>query len=729
MQKVCRSWLFVPLILGCLVMAAHRGYAAPTSALVISEVLVGNASTNVDPDYFNFSQWIEIKNVSGGPISLRNYSVRSLPDGAAEWRSYTIPTKVVISPGGYFLLWADGAGKDAHLSYDLDMDGGRIALHGPDGAMVDSVELGEQEPDVSFGRSSVNEGVWAYFDSPTPGAANLSPAYEALEFAAEPEFSIAGGMHAGPAAVALSSAEDAATIRYTLDGSKPTESSPVYSEPIPVTSTSVIRARSWVAGKLVSPAANQTYLINIPVNLPIISITADPDYLWDPMIGIYTQGSNGIKECGELANWHQSWERAAAFEYYEMDGTRRLNQQVGLEIFGNCTRNHPRKSFEIKARKLYGDNDLDYAFFAGDKPMTSYKRLILRNSGQDNHLTLMRDALSNMLIKGRMDVDFQAYRPVVVYLNGEYWGLYNMREKMDEDYIESNYDLDEDEFDVLEQNGRLVSGSVAGWREFFAYLSKSKLASPAVYANVSSRMDVDEFMNYLIIHMYAAVTDWPNRNSRFWDGHGEEYRWRWLMRDLDSGFMPASVDLDMFRWMAKKGGPTSVVARRLLTNTGYRAEFGQRFAFHLNTTFDPTQVQAVIGAMEATIQPEMPAHIARWGRPESFTQWEAEVQKLRNFAALRPSYMRAHLRKMLGNPQDILLTVNISGGGRVLVAGGEVSEAYSGLHFSGIPLSLEAIPEPGYRFIGWAETGDTSAAITLPLAADTTRTAVFEVAP
>ncbi len=177
-----------------------------------------------------------------------------------------------------------------------------------------------------------------------------------------------------------------------------------------------------------SPTATQTCLLGVPANLPIVSVVTDPDNLWNPRSGIYTKGSNGIKNCNVTANWHQSWERPASIEFYETDGTNRLNQEVGLEIFGNCTRNFARKSFEIKAKKLYGDNDMDYAFF-DDKPMTSYKRLILRNAGQDHANALMRDALSAELVSGRMDIDRMAYRPAVVYLNGVYWGVYDLRQR------------------------------------------------------------------------------------------------------------------------------------------------------------------------------------------------------------------------------------------------------------------------------------------------------------
>src|SRR5690606_33933523 len=197
----------------------------------------------------------------------------------------------------------------------------------------------------------------------------------------------------------------------------PTDASPLYTGPIAINANTVLRARAWAAGKMVSPTATQTYLLNVPANLPVISLVLDPPYLWNPQIGIYVKGTNGLKDCRGTANWHQKWERPGNIEFYETTGQNRVNQEIGVEISGNCTRNFPQKSFEIKARKHYGDNDMDYAFFPGDKPMTSYKRLILRNGGNDNYRAFMRDSLAHNIAAGRMDLDRQAYRPAVVYLN------------------------------------------------------------------------------------------------------------------------------------------------------------------------------------------------------------------------------------------------------------------------------------------------------------------------
>ena len=507
----------------------------------------------------------------------------------------------------------------------------------------------------------------------------------------------------------------------------------LYSGPIAVNGSTVLRARAWVAGKMVSPTATQTYLVNIPTNLPIVSVVTDPPNLWDNYMGIYVRGSNGVADCRGTANWHRKWERPASIEFYEINGTPRVNQEVGLEISGNCTRNFPQKSLEIKPKKLYGDNDMDYAFFPGDKPMTSYSRLILRNGGNDNYHAYLRDSFAQTLARGRMDVDRQAYRPAVVYLNGQYWGLYELREKMDEDYVENNYGLEEDQFDFLEKNFRVMNGTDVAFRDFYNFIKAVNITQSAAYAQVRERMDVDEFMNYLIIETFSANTDWGRNNVRYWDDYGTAYRWRWAMHDLDFSFFVRNANKDMFAYGFSTGNPMGFIAKKLWDNTTYRYEFSQRYAAHLNTTLSAARINSLLDSMAAGIRPEMAAQTARWGKPANVAAWEAEVQELRTVALARVTNSRNHLRSRLGGNPDSTLTIDIVGDGKVLVAGAEVSDGYSGPHFRNIPINYLAIPGQGDDFSHWEVVGPgttyNTAALSLPFTANLTLRAVFEAEP
>ncbi len=728
-MKTLARTLLLTFIFTLFTLTAVPSLNAQGPAVVINEVLVGNASTNLDPQFTNYGGWVELYNPGPKEVDLSNYY---LTNNLNKPKKSKIPKKTKIPAGGYLLLWVDENVKGVHMNFDLDMDGDDVALFTPQGVLVDSISFDEQEPDISLGRSPDGGSNWLYFDQPTPGAANTTPGYATLDIADKPDFSLSGGFYNGNRTLVLTTGEPGGTIHYTLDGSKPTAASPIYTNPIQLNETTVVRARTLTADKLDSPTETHTYFFGLDSTLPVVSIATDPAHLFDNRIGIYVAGTKGVKgRCSKKpVNWNQKWERPSSLEMYEPDGERVIHQDVGIEIFGNCSRLQERKSFELKARKLYGDGDIDYEVFE-DVPLDEYDRLVLRNSGNtDAERTLFRDALQQAIIQGQMDLDQQAYRPAILFLNGQYWGIYNIRQKMDENFVERAYDLDEDEFDMLENKTRVINGSAAAWNNFYNFLRKQNLNLPANYAAVQAQLDVDSFMDYHIVEIYGANREWPGNNYRYWRAH-DDGRWRWLLMDLDGGFLPGNYRENTVKRLTTASGSArdkyaSLPFRRLLTNNEFRAEFVQRFAAHLNTTYDPARVLAIIDELQAGIAAEIPAHADRWGKPNP-ANWEGQVDILRQFAAERPAYMRQHLNEYLGSPGFANLTIQVEGQGEVLTAGVVVpGNGYSGPYFRDTPLRLEAVPQPGFRFLHWLETGETAAAITITLDGDMTRTAVFE---
>jgi hypothetical protein len=710
--------------------------SAQSSTLYINEVLVGNASTNIDTDYYNYSSWIEIYNDGTSAIDLKNYSLSYLEYEATTPVVWKIPATIIVPAKGYVLLWADEHNYTDHASFEMDMRGEEIKLLNPSNAVLDSVTYdmridGVLLPDISYGRQTNGGGVWTYFDQPTPAASNSTASFVTPELAATPAFSPPGGFYTGNQSVSLSTTEGGAQIRYTTDGSIPTATSSLYTGPIAVTTPTVVRARSFVTNKLDSLTASHTYLINVDTDLPVISLGTKPANLFDNTIGIYVVGTNGkFDDCGiSKANWNQKWERPASIEMFETDGTRTVAQDVGLEIHGNCTRHFPRKSLEIKAKRVYGDNDIDYQVLP-DKQIDEYKRLILRNSGQDAHDTLFHDALLQYLVKDTMDIDYQAYRPAVVFLNGAYWGIHNIRDKADEAFPEQNYDLDADsDFDMIENNGIIQAGNTAAWDDLHNFVSTHDLTVQANYDYVKSQVDLEEYMNYFIVEIEVNNMDWPENNIRYWRAYDDGH-WRWVLFDLDlSYYNPTNNYLS---YILNQGSASelyqTLLFRKLMMNTTFRNDFAQRFASHLNISFEPIHVNTMIDTFRAGIASEMPAHIARWGAPASIPEWDVQINQLRSFANVRPGYMRGFLNSYLGSPGTANLTVNINGGGDVLAADVKVpGSGYTGPYFKTVPMTLEAVSQSGWKFVKWLETGDTNPLITITLTGDLTRTAVFEV--
>jgi len=728
-HRLSLMFLLGALLLG-LVAAPRLRAAAPP--IVINEILAGNASVNLDPQFTNFAPWVELYNAGSSAVSLAGYH---LSDDATNPAGYTLPASASIPAGGRLLLWYDEMATGVHTSLSLDMRGDTVALFMPDGTLVDAVTYGSQLDgetlvDVSYGRAGDGAGAWASFDTPTPGAANSGGLATAARLA-RPAFSPPGGVYAAGQSVTLT-AEPGAQIRYTTDGRKPTAASPLYTGPITVNTPAVIRARAFAAGALSSRPATASYLIGVDSDLAVVSLATDPANLFDPQIGIYVVGKNGAKgRCGPVANWNRAWERPVSLELWEPGGAFAFQQDVGFEIQGDCTRAMPQKSLEIKARRRYGDNDIDYAVFPGN-PLDEYERLVLRGGGNHNaYLSMFREPMVHRLHEQTMALDQQQYRPTAVFINGVYWGIHNLRDKADEALIEQNYGLDaDDEFDMLRVEGNKTeqdAGSPAAWNAFLATLNKD-LTVPANYNAVVAQMDVDEFMDFFIAHTYSG--NLRGGEFRFWRATAPGSVWRWVLADLDNSFQKGQIKQDSLR-VALQGNDVSIQPlKRMLANVNFRNAFAQRAASHLNITYAPARVTGLINAMRDEIAGEMPAHIARWKKPRTMTAWEAEVTTMRNFANQRPDNMRNHLNTYLGSPGLANLTVAISGGGTVAVAGVEpLAFPFTGAYYRNIPLTLAAVPAFGYRFVAWQETGETNAAISLTLSAATTRTAVFEPVP
>lgn len=737
-RKYAIRVLFVILIGAlALITSVSRAYTGP--AIKINELLVGNNTTNIGgKKYTNFSSWVEMYNAGNTTVNLSGYYLSSDLANNKMWKIFATGKTATLKPGNMAIFYLDPDGPKDYAKLDMDMRRGEIGLFTSKGELVDSVSYSVlQQPDVSLGRYPDGSDNWAYFDVPTPAMPNSSDRYDSpTNIATPPTFSPAGGFYAPGQKVTLSTSEQGATIRYTLDGSKPTATSPVYTGPITLNKPTAVRARVFTPNKLDSQPATHTYLIGVVTELTVISLATEPANFFDPEIGIYVVGRNGAKNKGCLAkkaNYFQSWERTASIEMYEPDGTRAFQQNVGVEIHGNCTRIHPRKSLEIKAKRVYGDNDIDYQIFP-DMETDEWKRIILRNSGnRDWAWTVFRDSVVQQLVQGYMDVDYQEYRPAVLFINGEYWGIHNMRPKADEMYPDQIYGYDRDtEIDFIE-DGRIVeAGNMDLYKALQADLKKD-LTVPANYNAIVAQVDVNEMMNYFIHEIYAANRDWPARNIRVWRPKAPDGQWRWIMYDMDEAFLPHEYKDDtLYRVLHKShrghANVNTYILRRMMTNSGFRNEFLQRFASHLNITYDPVRVNAVITDAQNAIESEMPNHIARWLVPESMPAWYGYIDVMRSFANLRPDMMRTFLDKEAGKNGYGNLTVNVAGGGKVLVANVAVpSSSYTGQYLRKIPITLTAVEEDGKEFVQW-DDGNTSPTRVITLNSDAAVTATFRPA-
>ncbi len=634
--------------------------------------------------------------------------------------------------------------SETHTNFRLSAQGEALYLTDSTGQLVDSVRFGVVSPDVSIGRQPDGTGGWFFFDSPTPGEANLTPAYQ--DVAEAPTFSHAGGRYSTPLSVSLSS-PPGGDIYLTTDGSEPDAESFRYVGPIHITKTTVLRARTLGVGLLPSEIATQTFVFGEDTNLPVISIATDPALLWDNDIGIYAFPPDDQAACPSFphfcANFWEDREIKVHLEVFEPNGTQALSVGAGLTIVGGWSRGFPQKSLGLFARGRYGTPAFNYGLFPG-RPYTSYQSFLLRNSGNDWDDTMLRDGFIQELV-ARADVDRMEYRPSVVYLNGRYWGIHNIREKINEHYAAALGGVNADEVDIIALDTdqppgvpEIVGGDSEHYEQLIGFVGSADMRTSMSLEVVESMIDVDSYIDYMITQIFVGNTDWPGNNVKLWRPRTEDGKWRWILFDLDFGFgrwNPGDYVHNTLAFAAAPNGPewpnppwSTFLFRRLLENTEFRSAFANRYADFLNSYFETDVMLAALDSVQNLISDEIPDHVARWGG--SYSGWLSSVSNMRVYARNRPSAAEAHLRSFFSLSGSEPVTISATEGGWVIVNRLHLRDfPWTGSYYPNVPISITAVPHRGYRFTGWTgslESSDRTVAVNpnRPL----TLAATFEVA-
>ncbi|MCP5525289.1 MAG: CotH kinase family protein [Verrucomicrobiales bacterium] len=656
-----------------------------------------------------------------------------------------------------------------HTNFQLDADGESLVLSLPDGTVADRLDFERVPRDVSFGRPADTPEAWAFFAEPTPGAANVTPASHV--WLSAPEFSHAGGFHPTPIDLELRSDNPTAKIRYTLDGSEPTAESPLYTTPLALVDRSnepnrisaiptvpggsppvgrvfkgwVVRARAFADEALPSPPVTRTFWIDprgpARYTLPVVSLAVDPDHFFDPDQGIYVPGN---ASGGNYSQRGPDWERPMHIELYETDGQRLLAQDGDVKIHGNTSQGFPIKGLDLDGTGGRGRAPFAVRLFP-DQGRDEFEHFLLRPTGHDQQFAFMRDELMQSLA-AESGAEYQAARPCVVFIDGEYWGLHYLKEKEDAEFVAFHGNVPEDELDYLEGYAAAKAGDTAHYDAMLAYLAANPPRNPAVLDEVGARMEIDNYIDYKVHEIFFYR--WDIGNHRLWRPRTPDGRWRWLQFDNDVGWggfwaeQPA-WDFDMLAADLTPDGSlhghnnetTTFLLRRLMENPTFRHRFINRFADLLNTTLAPEHTIARIDAMAAGLNREMPEHIKRWRYPSTFTQWRENVEYLREFARRRPDACRTHLIRRFGLRDPARLTLDTSpvGAGTIRVNTLDLdpgADGWNGLWFQGLAIEIEGRPATGYRWDRWdGLPGITTNRVQLELNGDLALTAVFRIDP
>ena len=699
--------------------------SAQESGIVINEFLASNVTTNPDMvDFGDFSDWIELYNNLDHEADLSGYY---LTDDLNDQRKWQIPQNTVILSKDFYFLWADGEndipGQNylrtwwpnnisyitqwSHTNFKLNKDAELIALFDPDGVLIDSVSFSNQIEDVSYGRKPDGSSNWFRFGEPTPGKTNSTEGIKSTLFAGDVIFSEPGGFFTSSQSVILSSNSSSGTIRYTLDGKEPTSESALYEAPISINKNTILKARVFEEGKIPGTVFGGSYFINEDRNLPAFSIISDPKFIMGKNLGIYL---NTLKEREIPVN----------IEFFPLGFNAVLSQQVGMRIGGENIYRFAQKPLNIYARGDYGESNIEYSVF-DHLPFQSYKRLYLRNSGDDWPYTMIRDGMISSLIRNQVSNSVQAYRPSVLYLNGEYWGIYNLREKLDAKYFSLHYNTAKADLDHLESNYRVIEGDSSDYLALLDLASSTDLSAPDIYSQIISQIDVQNLMDFVIVQAYLANSSWGH-NREIWRDRGNDSIWRWVLVDMDRGFNTSRINSDQIQDLYED----FELFKYLSSNEQFKNEFLQRYSERLNTTFATNRVISTIDSLASGIEAEIPRHISKWGTfidslsitewgessgIPSIESWNAEIQKFRIFAEKRPASAIRNLSDLfsLSGRSTLSINSNIQGAGKLDMNGFfKDIDASSGLYFNGIPIRIKAYSPPGYKFSSWKQIGGTS---------------------
>ena len=630
------------------------------TGVIISEVMLSNDTVDAAVAGY-YEDWIELYNTSNQVVDLSRYG---LSDNIGRARKWQFPEGTLIYPGEYKIIYCDGQngiGSDGqlHTSFSLAwQERETVCLSDPTGRVLDKLVLPEVPTNISYGRTLGRTGFF-YYDAPTPTQAN-SDGF--LGYAEAPAFTVTPGLHYETVHVAID-VPKGCTVYYTTDGAEPTQSSTPYNGgTIDISFTTVLRARAfYTADYKPSTITTGTYLVNTFHTLPVVALTVDPDDLWNEEYGLLAEGpdidkSGGIRFKNAVYRYvkEELDDKEAYIEYYGLDGTQILSQGAGVSLQGQYSLDMPQKTFKLRAKSLYGESTFAAELF-DDRDYTEYKGFVLRNSGNDNVWTRLLDGFQHELMESYgTTVIHQSWNPVVVYLNGEYWGHYNMRERVDRFFVAQweGLPLEEaDQMTILEASGSEKYGNNDEYR---AMIKKLKNMNPNTSESdrqyIIDNIDVDNHLEYMAFMMFFGNSD-PG-NTRYYRLNEEGSKWKWIFYDSDYGLFRYAWNSPTSYTNPKGMGDQRIdntIFRTILEDDVWRDQFLRKLG-HIYQTFTTEYMLSVLEPMVAQIQPEMKLHWARWGElneptiiaeaPRSadgaYRYWTQRIDRLRNTLKIRP---------------------------------------------------------------------------------------------
>jgi len=619
--------------------------AALSQKVYISEVCaVSSTSVSSLPD----SDWIEICNNTDDTVNLAGWSISKY---ISDMRYYVFP-EVTVAPHGYLVISASGAPsvntKSLDAGFKVSRSGNTIYLVDSEGYIADSFDTGLQRAGITSGRVIEGNTLSRYFfTEPTKGKANSTGGAKssyALPAAIE---SSSDTLIADSHTVTISTLQKNAAIYYTLDGTTPDDNCERYTAPITLDSSASVRAIVYSDGLIPSEISTATFLVDRSHTLNVVCLTCDPDDLFGYTNGIWANGPGWTEKSPHYgANYWKDWEREVYFEFYEKDGTLGLGFSAGIKNHGQFSRAQSQKSVSINMKEAYGSGTINYPFFGSDE-LSTFDNLLLRTAGQDANNYCLIDAYCERLVNGVMDIDLMRDLPVAVYVNGQYWGLYYLRDKINESYIYYRTGIEEDDLDAIKGNAIVETGSITAHSALLTYIRNHNLSNQEYFDYVASQIDLEEWTNYWITQSFLANTD--TGNIRFYRSKSGG-KWRWILFDLDWALNNNTYTWNMIEEFIDARGHgvsnafSTTIAVGLFKNAEFKTYFIEKYAEYMHTVFAVDRMLEILDQMLEEIRDEMVYHCERWN-VVSYSRWEKNITALKKRIAERWDYSKGDLKE------------------------------------------------------------------------------------
>ncbi len=709
--------------------------------LVINEIMQSNVDCvfldNQYPD-----SWVELYNAGNSTEKLSEYKLGETKKsseasklysassggwdwgggwgGWGGWGGNTSSDKE-IKAGERVLIYCDGESGNQHATFSLETGKGcQIYLFKNDN-VVDSLpnQLKKQpSPNIAYGRKTDGGEEWGYQLTPTPEKANCGEVCDRDHILDDPIFNVPAKVFRSGDILSLritlpKDAPEGAKIYYTTDGSEPTSSSKSSTTvSININKSAVVRAKTMCEGWLSPRSLTQSYLcLDRDVTLPVISLTTDKKHFYD--------SSTGILASANVTDKSKEWRRPVNLEFFETSDldSSVINQLCETRVSGNWTRRFPLRTLAVYAKKRFGKKHFKYEFFPELRPgIADFKSVLLRNSGNDFPFLYSRDAIIQAQVAKHCDVDWQAGRPAIVFINGVYKGMLNIRERSNDDGIYSNYDGLED-IDMVENWSDLKAGNQQHWNDFNNFKN-----STHTYDQWSKQLDVEEFMNVMITEIVHCNLDFPGNNICFWRPTADGGRWRLQMKDIDyclgiydrttntdgSNIMygdvyKIKVDYDYIKWLYNSGydshynwannSNATALFRNLVSNTQIKDYFLDRLAIYMGDFLSYQQTwEDTWKPWSDAIETEIKHHRELYElKAEGYQE---ELTKAQAWLKTRIPYVYKHEQSYYKLGAVTPLTINVDvqpaeneGDEEVRVIGGPNT---SNMTFNGVKLSRES---------------------------------------